>query len=102
MPIAETDTVSNLLARARDGDQDALERLFEAEIRWHVLVDGRYQLLTPDADGLWRSRIFPGLWLDGNALLAGNLQQVLTRLHEGLRSPEHERFLTELRGRRQP
>ena len=29
MPIAETDTVSNLLIRARGGDQDALERLFE-------------------------------------------------------------------------
>jgi RNA polymerase sigma-70 factor, ECF subfamily len=29
MPIAETDTVSNLLLRARGGDQDALERLFE-------------------------------------------------------------------------
>ena len=29
MPIAETDTVSNLLHRARGGDHDALERLFE-------------------------------------------------------------------------
>src|SRR5438128_7218087 len=29
MPIVESDTVSNLLARARGGDQPALERLFE-------------------------------------------------------------------------
>jgi len=34
--------------------------LFEREIRWHVLVNGRYQLLPPDPDGLWRSRMFPG------------------------------------------
>lgn len=73
--------------------------VFEQEIRWHVLVDGRYQLLSPDADGLHRSRIFPGLWLDGKALLAGNLRQVLDRLQEGLRSAEHERFVAELSAR---
>ncbi|HQU43041.1 MAG TPA: Uma2 family endonuclease [Pirellulales bacterium] len=74
--------------------------LFERQIRWHVLVDGRYQLLSPDADGLWRSRVFPGLWLDGPALLAGDMRQVLDRLQEGLRSPEHERFVAQLAARR--
>lgn len=74
--------------------------VFEREIRWHVLVDGRYQLLSPDADGLHRSRIFPGLWLDGQALLDGDLRRVLDRLQEGLRSAEHERFVAELAARR--
>lgn len=73
---------------------------FEQQIRWHVLIDGRYQLLQPDADGLWRSRVFPGLWLDGKALLAGNLRQVLERLQDGLRSPEHERFVADLASQR--
>lgn len=70
--------------------------LFEEEIRWHELVEGRYRVLPPDADGLWRSRVFPGLWLDGRALLAGNLRQVLDRLQDGLRSPEHEQFVAQL------
>jgi Uma2 family endonuclease len=74
--------------------------LFEQEVRWHVLVNGQYQLLPPDPDGLWRSRVFPGLWLDGNSLLAGNMQRVLARLQEGLRSPEHERFVAELASRK--
>jgi len=74
--------------------------LFEREIRWHILVNGRYQLLPADADGLWRSRIFPGLWLDGQALLAGNLQQVLARLQEGLKSPEHKQFIAMLAERK--
>lgn len=74
--------------------------MFEQEIRWHVLVDGRYQRLPPNADGLWRSRVFPGLWLDGKALLAGNLRQVLDRLQVGLRSPEHEQFVARLAARR--
>jgi hypothetical protein len=74
--------------------------LYEQEVRWHVLVNGQYQLLSPDADGRVRSRIFPGLWLDGTALLAGNLQQVLVRLQEGLCSPEHQRFVAELTNRK--
>lgn len=72
---------------------------FERQIRWHTLVNGRYQVFSPDADGLWRSRVFPGLWLDGGALLAGDLRQVLDRLQDGLRSPEHERFVAELAAR---
>jgi Uma2 family endonuclease len=74
--------------------------LHEQEVRWHVLVDGQYQLLPPDPDGVWRSRIFPGLWLDGKALLAGNLQQVLVRLQEGLTSPEHAQLVAELAARK--
>lgn len=73
--------------------------LFEEEIRWHELIDGRYQLFAPDADGLWRSRVFPGLWLDGKALLSGNLRQVLDRLQDGLRSAEHEQFVARLAAR---
>ena len=73
---------------------------FEQEIRWHVLVKGRYRRMRPDADGLWRSRVFPGLWLDGKALLTGNLQQVLARLDEGLRSAEHKQFVAKLAARK--
>jgi len=76
--------------------------LFEKGIRWHVLVDGKYQLMAPGEDGVWRSRIFPGLWLDGQALLAGNLTQVLAKLQEGLRSPEHLAFVEKLAAARRP
>ena len=74
--------------------------LFEKEVRWHVLVRRRYQVLSPDRDGLLRSRVFPGLWLDSKALLAGNIQQVLARLQEGLDSPEHKRFVAKLARRK--
>jgi Putative restriction endonuclease len=69
---------------------------FEQEIRWHVLVNGVYELMPPDADRVWRSRIFPGLWLDGRALLAGDAARVLAQLDEGLRSPEHKAFVEKL------
>jgi hypothetical protein len=70
--------------------------LYEQEIRWHGLVDGAYQLLAGGADGVWRSRIFPGLWLDGAALLKADMPRVLARLQEGLNSPEHQAFVAEL------
>jgi Uma2 family endonuclease len=73
----------------------------ERQIRWHVLENGIYALMPPDADGIWRSRVFPGLWLDGLALLDGNLAQVLTKLQEGLNSPEHQAFVERLRAAKQ-
>jgi hypothetical protein len=74
--------------------------LFEQKVRWHALVDGRYQLLAPDRHGILRSRIFPGLWLDSKALLTRNLQQVLARLQKGLQSSEHKRFVAEMARRK--
>ena len=73
---------------------------YEQEIRWHVLVKGKYELLQPDAGGVWRSRLFPGLWLDGTALLARDMGRVLARLNEGINSAEHDAFVAELTRRR--
>lgn len=72
--------------------------IFEKQIRWHILTGDTYQLLPADEDGIWRSCIFPGLWLDGQALLAGNLQRVLKRLNKGMKSPEYKDFVAKLRG----
>jgi hypothetical protein len=67
----------------------------EQEIRWHRLAKKGYQLLLP-ADGIWKSRVFPGLWLDGKALLAGDSAKVLATLQLGLQSPEHADFVKKL------
>ena len=44
------------------------------------------------ADGIYRSTVFPGLWLDSSALLGGALDRVLAVVNEGLKSPEHRRL----------
>ena len=75
--------------------------LHEEEIRWHFLVNGRYQIMQAGDDGTWRSRVFPGLWLDGEALLSRDMQRVLAKLQEGLASPEHRGFVDALAKRRQ-
>lgn len=74
--------------------------IYEKQIRWHVLKDAAYQIVPADSDGLWRSRIFPGLWLEGQALLTGDLRQVLNRLHEGMQSEEYKDFVERLRAKR--
>lgn len=74
--------------------------LYEEEIRWHQLVDGRFQILPPDSDGIHRSRVFPGLWLDGPALHRRDMTVVLAKLQEGLATPEHRAFVELLAQRR--
>jgi Uma2 family endonuclease len=49
-------------------------------IRWFVLQEGTYQDISADADGIFRSRIFPGLWLHANALLQLDGATVMQRL----------------------
>ncbi|MFO0965649.1 MAG: Uma2 family endonuclease [Gemmataceae bacterium] len=68
----------------------------EREIRWHILEDGKYRLLAPGHDGVHRSRIFPGLWLDGAAFLKRDMVQVLAVLQKGLDSEEHRAFVQRL------
>jgi Uma2 family endonuclease len=70
--------------------------LHEKEIRWYVLLDWKYQVLHPDADGILRSRVFPGLWLDGAAFFQGDMRRVLDLLQKGIDSPEHKDFVQNL------
>ena len=76
--------------------------LYEQEIRWHMLDDGVYQLIPPGSDGIWRSRVFPGLWLDGKALLAGDMRQILAVLQQGIQSREHQEFVDKLAKAKRP
>jgi Uma2 family endonuclease len=72
-------------------------RVLEQEIDWFVLRDGQYERLSLDAQGLVRSEVFPGLWLDPAALLRGDLATVLAVVQQGLASHEHDAFVTRLR-----
>jgi Uma2 family endonuclease len=72
----------------------------EREVRWHRLVENRFEVVPPPPDGVYRSAVFPGLWLDAPALLAGDLARVLAVLNEGIRSPEHGAFVGQLARRR--
>src|SRR6266540_785549 len=64
----------------------------ESRLVWWELREGEYHELTADDDGLLKSRVFPGLWLDTAALLRGDLKAALASLRRGLESAEHAAF----------
>ena len=71
-------------------------RVLEREIDWFVLRAGQYERMPVDAQGLLRSEVFPGLWLDPAALVRGDLATILAIVQQGLASPEHAAFVTRL------
>src|SRR5262249_47215289 len=71
-------------------------RVLDRAVDWFLLHDGQFERLPPDADGVLRSRVFPGLWLDPAALVGNDLAKVLAVLEQGLASPEHAAFRARL------
>ena len=61
-------------------DEYILYRVEDEAIDWFHIVVGKYEMLAPDADGLTRSRVFPGLALDLAAILRGDMQAAVARL----------------------
>lgn len=86
-----------LNAYRRNGVNEYLVwRVQDAAIDWFILREGRFDLLPADADGVTRSIVFPGLWLDAAALLAGDLARVHAVLRDGLANPTHAAFAARL------
>ncbi len=71
-------------------------RVLDREIDWFVLREGRYEELPRDAAGLYRSEVFPGLWLDPAAMVRGDLAAVLDTLQQGLATAEHASLVERL------
>jgi hypothetical protein len=65
---------------------------------WFALQRG--DVLTVDKDGICRSEIFPGLWMNAQSLLGGREKEVLDTLLLGLESLEHAQFISDLRTRK--
>ena len=63
-------------------------RVEEQQFDWYYLKSGKYRQQKPNAEGVIKSQVFPGLWLDIPALLSGNLKQVLAVLQQGLEMQE--------------
>ncbi len=74
-------------------------RVLDRAVNWFVLRDDRYERLEPGADGILRSVVFPGLWLDAAALSGGDSARVLAVLQQGIGSDEHAGFVAQLNAR---
>lgn len=102
--VASSSASIDLHAKRRDYEQAGVLEyvvvvLRQSVIRWFVLQDGTYQEISADADGIFRSRVFPGLWLHTNALLQLDGVTVMDVLRQGLATPEHAAFVRQLQAR---
>lgn len=72
-------------------------RVWDRQIDWFILSAGRYEKLQM-RDGVYRSQVFPGLWLDCDAAIASDSARVVQTLKRGLSSPGHKEFAERIRG----
>jgi Uma2 family endonuclease len=94
---AAYDTGDKLKVYRRNGVAEYLIwTIYERRLDWWRLSEGRYVPLPIDADGVIRSRVFPGLYLHVASLLAEERRTVLAILQQGLASPEHTAFVKRL------
>lgn len=81
----------------RAGVHEYVVRAIEPdEIYWFVLRSGRFVDLTPGTDGIYRSEVFPGLWLDPGALLVSDIHRLQAVVDLGCATPEHAEFVKKL------
>ena len=71
-------------------------RVYDRQFDWLSLNEGEYFPIEPTSEGIICSQIFPGLWLDKTALLAGDLAKVLAVLQAGVLSAEHQDFVKKM------
>jgi Uma2 family endonuclease len=91
------DLHDKLNAYRRNGVREYIVwRVWDRAVDWFALREGRFVPLPAD-DGVYRSEIFPGLWLDAPAVVSGNIARVLDVLQEGLASDAHRQFVERTR-----
>jgi Uma2 family endonuclease len=82
---------------ARHGIPEYLVLLpLEQDVVWFALRNGLYERLVPDQNGILRSEVLPGLWLQPQAIWANDLATLLAVLQQGLASAEHAAFVARL------
>ncbi|MEM9154041.1 MAG: Uma2 family endonuclease [Cyanobacteria bacterium P01_F01_bin.33] len=94
---ATIDLGDKLRAYRRAGVREyVVWQVCDRKIDWFYLNEGDYTPLATDSNDVVKSLIFPGLWLDRQAAIVGNMPQVMAVLQDGLKNVEHEKFVAKL------
>jgi Uma2 family endonuclease len=72
-------------------------RVLRRTIDWFRLRGDRFEPLPVGEDGVFRSEVLPGLWLDPAALIAGDMEAVVSVAQQGIATPDHTAFVARLR-----
>lgn len=103
--ISHTSRYIDLGPKLRDyeraGVREYVVRALEPDaVYWFVLRDGRFEEVAPGPDGIYRSEVFPGLWLDPEALLRGDTRRLRAVVALGCARPDHAAFVARLEAAR--
>jgi Uma2 family endonuclease len=103
--VASRSTSMDLHAKRRDYEHAGVLGYVVVVLRQPVirrcsLQHGTYQEGSPDADGIFRSHVFPGLWRHANARLRRAGVTVMEVRRQGWATPEHTAFVQQLQARR--
>jgi Uma2 family endonuclease len=66
----------------------------EQELHWFNFRTGKP--IRRNRQGIYKSKVFPGLWIDSRALLARDSARLIAVVQQGLASREHARFVKRL------
>jgi Uma2 family endonuclease len=95
---ASNDLHQKLEVYLRNGVREYLVwRTMECEFDYMVLKDGQFQKTPIGADGIIRSAVLPGLWLNTAAALQGDWAVALQTMQIGIASAEHSAFVERLK-----
>lgn len=72
-------------------------RVQDRAVDWFALEGDAYRRLAADDAGVYRSVVFPGLWLDTRALMSDDQAGLMATLAMGIETPEHAAFAARLR-----
>jgi Uma2 family endonuclease len=97
---ASYDLHSKLQVYRRHGVREYLVwRVLDREIDWFRLRSRQYVKLPKSREGVFKSGVFPGLWLDVAAMLRGDRRQAKAVGERGLDSAAYARFAASLQNR---
>jgi hypothetical protein len=103
--ISDSTESIDLNRKKRDYEKAGVREYMVAAVRtkqvfWFIRRRGKIKALPKDADGIIRSEVFPGFWLDTDAFLNRDSKRLLRALRQGLASPEHTAIVVNLAGKR--
>lgn len=97
------DLFDKLKIYRRNGVQEyVVWQVNDKRLDWFELIEGQYLPLAPDANGIIKSKVFPGLNLAVNDLLESSMAAVLAELQKGLASEEQANFVRGLKSQNSP
>lgn len=105
--IAASSAAYDLFEKKQSYQENAIQEylvwvVHEDRFVWFSLSSDGYAELNPARNGVIKSQVFPGLWLDTKAMLAGNWPKILATAKNGIESEEYLGFAAKLKtqGRR--